>query len=121
MSSPADSPAGSGAEQFELDPVFLHSRREAVAIFLLWFVCLLWAVPVSYSMGFNQDVVPGEVPTTLGMPSWVLWGLLLPWLVADAVTIYLCFGFIKHDDLGKAPEELDEGEASSPSGEEASA
>lgn len=121
MSFPVDSPSGSGTEPFELDPVFLHSRREAVAIFLLWFFCLLWAVPVSYSMGFNQNVVPGEVPTTLGMPSWVFWGLLLPWLVADAVTIYLCFGFIKNDDLGKAPEESDEGEASSPSGEEASA
>ena len=37
MSFPVDSPSGSGTEQFELDPVFLHSRREAVAIFLLWF------------------------------------------------------------------------------------
>ena len=45
--------------------------------------------------------------------------LLLPWLVADAVTIYLCFGFIKNDDLGEAPEEVSEGEADSPSSEEA--
>lgn len=118
MTSAADAPTGLGAEQYELDPIYLHSRREAVAIFLLWFVCLLWAVPVSYSMGFNQDVVPGEVSTTLGMPSWVFWGLLLPWLVADAVTIYLCFGFIKNDDLGESPEEAAEAASSRTAGEE---
>lgn len=111
------SPAETGHEEFELDPVFLNSRREAIAIFILWFCCLLWAVPVSYAMGYGQEVAPGEVPTTLGMPSWVFWGLLLPWLVADAVTIWLCFGFIKNDDLGQAPEETKETET--PSGEEA--
>lgn len=102
MSSPADAaPASTGGEQFELDPVFLNSRREAIAIFLLWFACLLWAVPVSYAMGYGQTVVPGEVPTVMGMPSWVFWGLLLPWLAADVVTIWLCFRFIKNDPLGE--------------------
>lgn len=126
MTSPADSSAAhssaasSGPDQFELDPVFLNSRREAAAIFLLWFLCLLWAVPVCYATGYGVDVVPGKVPTVLGMPSWVFWGLLLPWLVADGVTIWLCFRFIKDDPLGTVEGEeavdsktaADDGEAS---------
>lgn len=102
MSPPADAaPASSGGEQFELDPVFLNSRREAIAIFLLWFLCLLWAVPVCYAMGYGQEVVPRQVPTVMGMPSWIFWGLLLPWLAADGATIWLCFRYIKNDPLGE--------------------
>lgn len=94
------SPTETGSEHYELDPVFLNSRREAIAIFLLWFFCLLWTVPVSYALGYGQEVVPGQVPTVMGMPSWVFWGLLLPWLAADGVTIWFCFRFIQNDDLG---------------------
>jgi hypothetical protein len=101
MSSPADAAStNTSGEQYELDPVFLNSRKEAIAIFSLWFFCLLWSVPVCYAMGYGGDVVPREVPTVLGMPSWIFWGLVLPWLVADAVTIWLCFRFIKNDPLG---------------------
>ena len=102
------SPTESGSEHYELDPVFLNSRREAIAIFLLWFLCLLWAVPVSYALGYGQDVVPGQVPTVMGMPSWVFWGLLLPWLAADAVTVWFCFRFIQNDDLGTVEGEAEE-------------
>jgi hypothetical protein len=106
MTPPADAaPASPGGEQFELDPVFLNSRREAIAIFSVWFVCLLWAVPVCYTMGYGHDVVPGEVPTVMGIPSWVFWGLMIPWLLADVATTWLCFRFIKDDDLGQAEDE----------------
>lgn len=96
------------SDEFELDPVFLNSRREAVVIFGLWFLCFIWAVPVSYMMGYGQDIVPGNVPTIFGMPTWIFWGIVCPWLVADVVTTWLCFRFIKNDDLGVAPEELAE-------------
>jgi len=98
----------SDSEHYELDPVFLNSRREATAIFQLWFFCLLWAVPVSYTLGYTQEVVPDQVPTIMGMPSWVFWGLLLPWLTADAVTIWFCFRFIQNDDLGTVEGESEE-------------
>ena len=30
------------------DPVFLHSRREALVIFAVWLAALAWAVPFCY-------------------------------------------------------------------------
>lgn len=93
-------------DEFELDPVFANSRREAVAIFLLWFVCLLWTVPVSYMLGYGRDVTPENVPMIMGIPTWTFWGVLVPWLAADVVTTWLCFRYIKDDDLGQAEDEL---------------
>ena len=98
----------SSSEEFELDPVFLNSRREAWVIFGVWFLCMIWAVPVSYMMGYGHEIVPGNVPTVFGMPTWIFWGIVCPWLVADVVTTWICFRFIKNDDLGVAPEELAE-------------
>ena len=100
----SDTPSAA-SNDLELDPVFLNSRREAIVIFLLWFVCLLWAVPVSYMLGYGQEIEPGNVPTILGMPKWTFWGIVCPWLVADVVTTWLCFRFIKEDDLGRAEDE----------------
>lgn len=94
-----------GNEQYEFDPVFLNSRREAKVIFGVWFLCMIWTVPVSYMLGYNQDVTPDNVETVLGIPKWTFWGLFLPWLVADVITTAFCFRFLKEDDLGHAEDE----------------
>lgn len=92
-------PTASENDEYELDPVFVNSRREAWFIFGLWFVCLIWAVPVSYSLGFGQPATPEDMPLVLGIPRWTFWGVLLPWLVADAVTLWFCFRYLKDDPL----------------------
>lgn len=90
----------------EYDPVYLHSRREAAIIFGLWVVALLWSVPYCYFNGFGQyDAATFE--TVLGIPKWLFWGIFVPWLVADAFTIWFCFCYMKEDDLGEAHEGAD--------------
>ncbi len=84
------------------DPVFIHSRREAIVIFCVWAAAALWTVPYCYLNGYG--VAPENLETVWGVPSWVFWGIGLPWLVADVVTIWLCFGYIQNDDLGEAHE-----------------
>ena len=103
-----ESSSNSSSEEFELDPVFLNSRREAWCILGVWFLCLIWAVPVSYLMGYGRELTPGNVPTILGMPTWIFWGIVLPWLAADVITTWLCFRYIRNDNLGVSPEELAE-------------
>lgn len=89
----------------ELDPVFVHSRREAVVILLVWLLCLLWSVPYCYLNGYIDGFEPAEFSTTLGIPSWLFWGIGMPWVFANLVTIWFCFCFMKHDDLGQGPED----------------
>ena len=88
-------------------PTFVHSRREAIVIFGLWVACLLWVVPYCYINGFSDAVDPNNLKTTWGMPSWVVGGIIAPWLVADVFTIWFCFFYMQEDDLNAPGEEDD--------------
>ena len=92
------------AVQYELDPTFVNSRREAIVIFFCWFVAMCWAVPYCYFNGYNI-ADPAEIPTTFGIPSWIIWGIGAPWLAADIFTTWFCFCFMKDDELGIAGDE----------------
>lgn len=94
-------------DRIEYDPVFLHSRREAIVVFFVWFAALLWAVPYCYLNGYMRTFDPENFQTIWGMPDWVFWGIVAPWLAADVVTTIFCFGFMKDDDLGEAHEDAD--------------
>jgi hypothetical protein len=86
------------------DPVFLHSRREAIVILIVWTVCMAWTVPYCYVNGYTAPESPADLATVLGMPAWVFWGVLVPWVVSGLVTIVLCLWFIQDDDLGETGE-----------------
>jgi hypothetical protein len=90
------------------DPVFLHSRREAIVILAVWGAFFAWVVPYCYLNGYTAPARPVELPLVLGMPAWVFWGVALPWVVAGLVSIALCLWFIQDDDLGPAPEDASE-------------
>jgi len=90
--------------ELEYDSFFLHARREAIIIFLSWVVAFLWAVPYCYNYGYSIEN-PAEIPTTFGIPSWLLWGIAMPWLVADIFTTWFCFRYMKDGELGKASDE----------------
>ena len=62
--------------------VFLNSRREAIVIFGAWFVAMCWSVPYCYINGYGHQVDPETLSTTMGIPSWLFGGILLPWIAA---------------------------------------
>tara|TARA_B100000029_G_scaffold141483_3_gene136697 strand:+ start:543 stop:932 length:390 start_codon:yes stop_codon:yes gene_type:complete len=86
-------------------PVFLNSRKEAIVIFGAWFVAMCWSVPYCYINGYGHEVNPETFSTTMGIPSWLFGGILLPWIAADLFTTWVCFGFMKDDELGLAGDE----------------
>lgn len=98
-------PAAQDSATTEWDPVFLHSRREAILIVATWFAALLWTVPYCYLNGFQTTDAPREVEFILGMPDWVFWGVAAPWMVCNLVTVWFCFAYFVDDDLevGAAP------------------
>lgn len=100
---PAEMPNSQG----EYHPAFIHGRREMIFILVVWVVALLWVVPYCYWQGFVHDPAnfdPEQLETVLGMPAWVVWGIAVPWLAANLITIVFCFGFMTDDDLGEANE-----------------
>ena len=96
---------GPSPKRNPIDPLVLHARREALVILLAFVVCLIWSVSWCYLSGYaGPDGSP--VSKVLGMPSWVFWGVLVPWIGADLFAVWFCFFFMVDDPLGEAPEEM---------------
>lgn len=81
------------------DPVFLHTRREALVILAVWGTALAWVVPYCYFNGYYEVTDPEALRTIVGIPHWVFWGILVPWIVCTLITVALAIWFIHDDDL----------------------
>ncbi|MCR9200929.1 MAG: hypothetical protein NXI04_20005 [Planctomycetaceae bacterium] len=88
------------------DPVFVQSLRESGVILLTWLACFVWTFTYCTRYGYPTDVDPTAFPTVLGMPSWVVWGIVLPWSLANVVTLVFCFGFMQ--DAALEPDDMSE-------------
>ena len=110
----------------EVDPVYVHSRREAIFIFSIWVVFCVYTCAFCYLYGylsheplptstgpaigqivgplesFNRDPESLSFPLNLGIPDWVFYGIFLPWLVCIALSIWYGLFFFVEDDLGEA-------------------
>ena len=110
---------------FDDDPVYRDSRREALVILLAWVTCLVWTVSFCYVNGYaRHDRRPGDIsillppmerfdrepdslgtPLGLGIPDWAFWGVTLPWVICFGFSAWFCFAYMKDD-----PEPIDRGE-----------
>ena len=106
--------ARSSPRRDQLDPVVVHARREAVAILLAFGACLIWSVTWCYLAGYHGSA-GADLSKVLGMPGWVFWGVIVPWLAADLFAVWFCFFFVADDPLGEPEEEADPSE--SPAGD----
>ena len=83
----------------QLDPTFVNTRREAKLIFAAWVAALLWVVPYCALRGYG---VGAAIDTVWGIPSWVFWGIAVPWATASAFALWFSFRVMTDDDLGEA-------------------
>lgn len=88
---------------YEPDPLFVNSLHEARWILLMWVVCLIWTLSVCLNSGYPDTVTPETFPLVMGIPAWVAYGIALPWVLANIVTISFCLGYMKDGDLGEDP------------------
>ena len=77
-------------------------------ILIAFAVCFVWSISVYILIGLysSHDVI-GKVPTVLGIPAWVFWGVAVPWLAADVFIAVFCFVLMTDDDLGETHEGAD--------------
>jgi len=77
--------------------VLQSSRREAR--FVLW----AWLAACAYTVGYAALFAYREEPPPLigGVPAWVVWGVLAPWVACTAVTCWFALCGIRDEDLGE--------------------
>ncbi len=88
-------------ETHEYDPVFVHSLREAKVILAVFAVFATYVLSTAFWLGLPRKAeLDGEaIPTVMGVPSWVFWSIVVPWLAANVVTGWFCFGLLQKDPL----------------------
>ena len=69
-------------------PSFLQARRELFVILAGFTIFLIWVLLACWVLGYETE--NGEIDVTLGLPSWVLLGVALPWLGASVFTFWFC-------------------------------
>ncbi len=94
-----------------LDPLVVHARRETLIILVVFAVCLVWSVSWCYLTGYPEPA-DGQIAKMFGIPAWVFWGVVVPWLAANGFTIWFCLFYMADDPLEPASESAsgDEGE-----------
>jgi hypothetical protein len=92
-------------KKIQYDPVLLHARRELFVILGCFSVFLVWTVCWCYVKGYNQPA-GSEISKVLGMPSWVFWGVLVPWVSADIFIMWYTFFFMADDPLDDSEKKI---------------
>jgi hypothetical protein len=85
------------------DPVYEHARREALIILSAWLASTVYCCAYSYFFGYTSPARPlgvEDVRTIFGMPSWVFWGIMVPWGVCSIFTFAFAGWYMADDDLG---------------------
>jgi hypothetical protein len=80
---------------------FRSALCETVVILIAWVLCCCWVVGYCGAFAFpstSGDAAVDATSTTFGFPSWVVWGIAVPWVVTNLFTIAFCFLFLRDDD-----------------------
>jgi fatty acid desaturase len=89
------------------DPVVRNARREAVVVFATWLVAMAYTIGYCALYGYNGRVE--DLKFVWGFPDWVFYGIIAPWAVCIAVSIYFGATYMRDEDLGEElPEQEDE-------------
>ena len=92
-------------KKIQYDPVLLHARRESLVILGCFCVFLAWTAGWCYLNGYNRPT-GSEISKVLGMPSWVFWGVLVPWISADVFIMWYTFFFMADDPLDDSEKKI---------------
>ncbi len=85
------------------DPVLRNARREALIIFGAWLASTIYCCAYSYLRGYNRTgrlLGPDDVRPIFGIPSWIFWGVIVPWAASALFTVWFAGYVMVDDDLG---------------------
>ncbi len=76
-----------------------NARREGLLIMAVWALALVWSVTAGYILGYNRDAA--SIQLILGIPDWIFWSVVVPWLICFIFSTWFCFWYMADDDLGR--------------------
>ncbi len=78
----------------------------------LWLTSFLWVIGYSLSFGFGHDGPADqdgqEIAIVGGVPSWVFWGVAVPWFVATTFSAWFALSRMQDDSLDGDTNDADE-------------
>jgi len=83
---------------FEYDPSYLNALRELYVMAGLWAVSLLWTAGYCGLFAYRSPDETEAIAVVCGIPSWVMWGIAVPWTLSGLLTIWFALFYIKDDD-----------------------
>ena len=86
------------------DPVLRHARREGWVIFSVWLAATIYCCTYYYLFGIirpGRELGRADVQPIFGMPSWIFWGVMLPWALCGIFTVIFAGFVMAEDDLGE--------------------
>ena len=81
---------------------FKQTKRELIIFLTGWLFFAAWVIIYSYFNAYKDQ--NAEPSITLGMPSWVFWGIALPWICATVFTVYISLFVIKDQEFSNEEE-----------------
>ena len=90
--------------------LYRNARREGLVVAVVWALALVWTVGYCYLNGYQTEPPPpvrAEVKQVLGFPHWIFFGIMVPWVLCTAFTIWFGLFGMSDDELGA---DRDEGE-----------
>ena len=78
------------------DRVWESSLRELVIVLVAWAVFAVWVI--GYCAVHAYDVESDELILVFGIPSWVFWGVAVPWAAATTFTIFFATFLVRDHD-----------------------
>lgn len=79
------------------DRILRSGRREALVVAVVWLIALSYSVTYCYRFGYGRTAT--ELRFVCGIPTWVFWGVVAPWLACLVFSWWFSFRFITDDAL----------------------
>ena len=100
---------GSALRPTTTDPILRCAWREALVVFALWGTAMAWSVGYcaihAYPGKDRLAEAADQLTYTLGFPTWVFYGIVLPWVVCAVLSFFISRFVITNEDLGIDPDE----------------
>ena len=73
--------------------------KEAKLVVCIWLIGLIYTAVVIGLWGYVPPAERPDQPSLIfGVPSWVVWGLFVPWVVQVGVTWWFALRVLKDDE-----------------------